>query len=176
MSQIYKAVSSSPSVPTTFDGDTGSATPAANVINIVTDTPLSTSSDNGIMTTGSGNSITIQLTNLLTGTGSVTGAGTGDLITFDLGGSATVYRFTFKVTGRDTATGDGVGYTIFASARTDGATATLIATQFSDADEDASLSGAQMDVVVSGNDVILQATGVAGQTITYNSTGEYVSV
>ena len=133
---------------------------------------------NGITTIGTpaSNLLEVTLTNRLQGTASVTGAVTGDIITFDLGASAAVYRFTFVVSGRDTTSGDGVGYTVDASARTDGAAATTIATPFIDADEDASLSAALITVVASGNNVILRSTGVAGQTIDYSAVGYYVVV
>ena len=55
--------------------------------------------------------------------------------------------------------------------------ATLIATPFIDTDEDSgapSLTSALMDFVVSGNTVILRATGVADRTITYSAVGSYV--
>ncbi len=109
-------------------------------------------------------------------TGTITGAVTGDIITFNLGAVAAVYRFQFLATGRDTVSGDGVGYTIDASIRTDGAAATMIQTPFGDADEDASLSAASMDVIASGNTVILRGTGVAGRTINYSALGSFVKV
>lgn len=132
----------------------------------------------GIQTRGdaAGNTIYVQLTNRLRGTASVTGAVTVDLITFDLGDTPAVFRFRYEVTGRDTTSGDGVGYSGFCSVRTDGASATVIQTPFFDSDEDASLSGALIDVVASGNNMILRVTGVAGQTISYNALGEYIQV
>ena len=81
--------------------------------------------------------------------------------------------------GRDTGNGQGVGYSVQATARTTGAAATLIETPFVDSDEDSgapSLNGAFMDFVVSGNNVILRATGVTARTITYSAVGTYVVV
>ena len=183
-------VNSTPSVPTTFTGDAGSAVPAANILLITAD-DITGDNDNGItavagagQTGGDGNPLAsnelqIQLTNRLQGTGSVAAATTSDIITFDLGASAAVYRFEIKVTGRCTvgaAAGDGVGYTLFSSFKTDGASATVIDNQFKDADEDTALEGADMNMVVSGNNVILQATGIADHTISYAAVGYYVVV
>lgn len=52
MSQIYKSVSSTPSVPTSFVENTGTAVPAANILNVL--------GGAGITTSGSGNTITIS--------------------------------------------------------------------------------------------------------------------
>lgn len=156
----------------------GTAIPAANVLQVL-GRDTTQDNDNGIRTDAdpnNGDILYVELTNRLTGTASAVGAVTADIITFALAASASVYRFTFYVTGRDTATGDGVGYTLFASIRTNGAAATLIQTPFQDNDEDASLAAALMNVVVSANSVILRATGVAGQTISYKAVGEYVVV
>lgn len=165
---ILTASGSTPSIPTSFQTDNGIAVPAANILNVL--------GTNGITTSGAGNTVTINLDDNLVATGSSVNAAPVDLFTIALGGSAAVYRFTFLVTGRDTATGDGVGYTVDASARTTGAAATIIATPFSDSDEDTSLLSALISVVASANNVILRATGVAGQTITYKATVKWVSV
>lgn len=181
MSQIYKTVASTPSVSTSFQTQNGTAVPAANIL-IVNGNDSTENNVNGIITkggvvgTGTSNEVDVVLTNRLQGTGSSVNAATANLITFGLGASDAVYRFTFDVTGRDTATGDGVGYTVLGSARTDGATATIIASPFTDNDEDASLLLATIDLVASGNNVILQVTGVAGQTISYSAVGTYVVV
>lgn len=189
MSQIFKAVTAGslpPSVPTSFVTDVrnntttspGTAIPAANILQVL---GRSTTQDsvNGIRTDAdpnNGNILYTELTNRLTGSVTSINAATQNLITFALGATAAVYRFKFEVAGRDTGTGDGIGYTMFASARTDGVNATIIATPFIDNDEDASLLTATVNFVASVNNVILQVTGVAGETIAYKAVGTYVVV
>lgn len=112
----------------------------------------------------------------LSGTGTSVNAAPVDLITFSLDSSVSVYRFFIHICGRDTGTGDGVGYSIFASARTDGATCTIISSPFNDNDEDTSLVAATATITSSGNDFILRVAGVAGQTVTYRAVGTYISI
>lgn len=172
---------SPPAVPTSFTTQNGTAVPALNIL-LVNGFDSSENNDNGIITkggvigTGTANEIDIVLTNRLQGIATSINAANADIITFTLGVSALVYRISYDVTGRDTATGNGVGYTVFASARTDGATATVIATPFTDNDEDAALLAATISVVASGNTVILRAVGVVGQTINYSAVGTYMVV
>jgi hypothetical protein len=75
LSQIYKTVASSPSVPTTFVTDSGNAVPAANTLNVF--------GGDGIETSGAGNTITITATGVVSNYVSVTGPTTYDLVADD---------------------------------------------------------------------------------------------
>lgn len=183
MSQITKPGSGGggtipPEVPEQFVTDDGTAIPAANSLNVNGGTS-SIDNTNGIETQANpngGDNLDIVLTNRLTGSATSTNASVENLITFALGGTDASFRFNFLIAGRDTATNDSVGYTVFASAKTDGATASVVATPFTDNDEDPALLAATVNFVASANNVILQVTGVAGQTIAYKAVGSYVVV
>lgn len=158
--------------------DDGTAIPSAHTLN-VNGGSTSDPSDNGILTRANpnlSNNAEILLTNRLTGTATSTNGSVEDIITFNLGASVACYRFNFIVAGRDTGTGDGVGYSVDATLKTDGATATVVAAPYTDNDEDPSLLDAEITVIASGNSAILQATGVTGQTIAYKAVGQYVVV
>lgn len=75
MSQIYKTVASTPSVPTTFVTDSGNAVPAANILNVL--------GGDGIETSGAGNTITITSTGVVSNYVSVTGPTTYDVTATD---------------------------------------------------------------------------------------------
>jgi hypothetical protein len=158
---------------------TGTAIPQANVLNVIGGSN-SINNDNGIATQANpnmmGNLITL-LTNRLFGAQTSSGTTPLNLITFTLTASGpAVYRFAFDITGRDTVSGLGVGYTLDGSARTDGTTATVIAVPFIDHDEDSPFLLAEIDLIVSGNSVILQVTGIGVETIAYKAVGTYVVV
>jgi hypothetical protein len=175
MSQVYLGTASTPSVPTSFVTDSGTATPAANSLSLLGDDTTDNDVD-GIRTVGSGSTLTVELTNRLYGTGTTVGATTADLITFDLGASAQVFVFKFSIVGRDTTSGDGVAYDLKGTLKTDGAAATIIDIPDINDDEDVSIIAASIAMVASGNNAIVRATGVAGCTISYAAKGEYIQV
>lgn len=155
----------------TFSGGGGGGT-----ITSVSATSDSTNQAAGIYATTVANAATVILSNRLQGTATSTAAGNADIITFALAGVAASYRFRFDVVGRETTTGDTVGYTLFASYKTDGAAATIVQNEFIDADEDAALTASTIALVPSTNSVILRANGVAGTVINYSAVGSYVQV
>lgn len=175
MSQIYKSVASTPSVPTTFDADTGSATPAANVINIL-GIDSTTNNENGITTTASGNTVNVVLTNRLQGTGSTSGAVDDDIITFNLGATPGTYQLQIDIVGFESSTPAGAGYQIIAAARTTGAAAFVIGSPDFTVNEDAALTTADADVIASGNTIIVRVTGVALLNINWNAVATYVFI
>ena len=177
MSQIQFAVNGGgPAVPTQFTTDSGVAVPAANNLNVLANDTTANDAD-GITTTGSGSTVTVLLTNRLQGTGSTVGAVTADLITFSLGATAGVFTFEVNVSGFESTTPAGCGYSIFGTARTNGGgapVATLIGTPDKIVNEDAALTTSDCNMIVSGNNVIIRATGTAALTTNWNAVGYYV--
>ena len=167
MSQVYLGSSSTPSVPTSFVADSGTATPAANTLNVLGD-DSTTFNSNGISTSGAGDTLTILLNNRLQGTTTTVGAVTSDIVTFTLSATPSVYCIEAKVAAFDSATPSGGCYKLQIAVRTDGATATIIDTDLYPL-EDVALVDADVTSVISGNDVIIRVLGVAGLTINWST-------
>lgn len=100
-----------------------------------------------------------------TGSGSTTGAVTGNTITFALGATPATYSIEVQVAGFESTTPAGIGVALTAAVRTDGSSATLISTPDKVALAETALITATADVIVSGNNAIVQVTGVALLTI-----------
>lgn len=178
MSQIQVAITGgAAAVPTQFTADDATvAVPAANNLNLFS-VDTNANNDNGIRSTATGSTVTYQLTNRLQGSGSTIGAVTADLITFSLGSTAGVFTFEVNVAGFESTTPAGCGYSIFGTARTDGGgapVATLIGTPDKIVNEDAALNTSDCNLIVSGNNVIIRATGTALLTTNWNAVGYYV--
>lgn len=172
-----------PTVPTSFVTDVNSpAVPSANVLNEIGGTTTANNA-NGIRTDGSSgsNTLTIQLTNRATGTVTTSDATPTTLITLALGVTPGVYTFDISIAGFAKAgagTPAGCGYTIVGSVRTTGASAVLVPFQAVDHFEEAALQAPQPTAVisVSGNNALVTVTGLAGFTIDWNGTLNYIFV
>lgn len=162
-----------PTVPTSFVTDSGTAIPAANILNDLGGFTSINDAD-GIRTIGSGNTVTTQLTNRLGGSGTTVGATTADLVTFALGATPAVFFFSFETAVFNAATPAGAGYATYTTVITDGATATLIDDTDSIVHESPALITTIAEIVVSGNNAIFRVTGVAGLTINWVTVGSYV--
>lgn len=106
-----------------------------------------------------------------TGTVQTTDATPTDLITFDCGATAGVYTFSVEVSGYASVgagTPLGVGYTLVGTIRTDGAAATFIDQQV-DAFEEGAMSACAGTLTTSGNNAVVQVTGVAAYTINWSA-------
>lgn len=175
MSQFWQGVTAGalpPSVATSFVTDSGTATPAANILNILTN-DTTANNDNGITDIGSGNTVTIELTNRLQGTVTTVGASTQTIVSFNLGITPASYVFQFNLTGFDAVTPTGTAYWFMAGARTDGASATMLGT-VEDFAEDVALLASDVDMTAAGNIVSLTVLGEAGKTLNWSAVGTYV--
>jgi len=156
----------------TLTGDVGGAvSPTAGNINLLT--------GNGLTTTGDPGTSTITITRddfPNSGTGTTVGATTANLITIPLGAVATTYAFEARIAGFESTTPAGVGYSIFGTLRTDGASATVIGTVDRITNEDPALNAANATIVASGNNAVIQVLGVAGLTINWRAFSLQTSV
>lgn len=181
MSQIFKSSVSSPPPPvvaTTYVTDLNSpAIPAANILN-VPGNDTTQNNNNGIRTDGSSgsNTLTVQLTNRLQGTATTVGSTTADPVTFSLGAIPGAFNFEIKVIGFDSATPSSTGFTILGTMRTTGVTATLVGTPDETVIEDVAMIACDVDMVASGNNLIIRTLGVAGLTIDWNVVSIYTFI
>lgn len=166
-----------PQVPTTFVTDINSpAIPALNILNEIGGS-VTTNNNNGIQTDGSSgsNTLTIQLTNRITGSVTTTDATPTTIASFSLGATPGVFTFDIQIACFNVTAVNGDGYFISGTARTDGATATLCGTPDKIVNEEVA-DAANADMVVSGNNVVVQAQGIAGVTHRWRVVATYVQV
>lgn len=166
---------SPPAVPLQFTTDVNSpAIAVANNLNILGD-ETSDYNISGIQTDGGSGSdtVTVQLTNRISGGGSTTDGSTFDAVTFTLPASEGVYVFEILVAAYDQTTPSGGGWSLFGAVFTDGVTATLCDTVDKVVNAQVALNDADATLSTSGNDVIVQVTGVVGLDITWSAYGTY---
>lgn len=156
-----------PTVPTSFVTDSGTAIPQTNILNILSTDSIA-NNDNGTSTIGSGNTVTILLTNRQTGTTNTGNANPATILTFALGATPGVYYVEGDVIAFNTTDTAGAGYAFSSAVRTTGAAGTEIGTEFKDLFEEAAMATADIDISVSANDLLVTVTGIVGKSIDWN--------
>lgn len=183
MSQAGRVSSTSgpvpPNVPTSFQTQTGTGVPLANVM-LVKAFDSSENNDNGITVkggvssgdppgTGASNEMDVYLTNRVTGSVTTIDATPTVTLTFALGATPGVYYISGDVLAFDTTDTAGAGYAFDSAVRTTGLAGTEIGTEFKDLFEEAAMSAADISVSVSANNLLVTVTGIALKTIKWNS-------
>lgn len=164
-----------PFVPTSFVTNVNSpSVPIANIENVLGG-QISSNNINGIQTDGSsgGNTLTIQLTNRIEGTVTTIDATPTTLTSFALPATG-IYSFIIQVLGNRPADGLGVSYFIQGAVRTNGGFATLVGVPTKFINEDIAVCDANL--IVSGNNVIVQVIGEAISTISWRALSTYIFV
>lgn len=184
MSQITKLLTSAGPIPpiiaTSYQTQNGTAVPSANIL-IVNGNTSTENNSNGIITkggvvgTGTSNEVDVVLTNRIVGSVTTTDATPTTIASFSLGATPAVFTFDVQIACFNLTDINGDGYFISGTARTDGATATLCGTPDKIVNEEV-VDTADANMVVSGNSVIIQATGIAGKTHHWKTITTYVEV
>ncbi len=164
-------------VETLTGNDAIAVPPTGNTIFLVGGT-LSSNNTNGITTTGNAGASTetINLTNRIQGSVSTANATPTTLTTFALGAVPGVYNFDIQISGYDLTDTAGVGYFISGSVRTTGAAAVLVGTPDKIVNEEASTIACDANLVISGNNAVVQVTGILAKSINWRSLSQYIFV
>lgn len=156
-----------PTVATTYTEDSGTATPAANNLNV--------NGSNGIKTSGTGSTVTISIQNGITSNTTTTNNETVTITSIPLSSSTQVYSFDIRVAAYRTSGGAGAGFNIWGTVRTNGTTASLVGTPDKVVNLDPLLSSANSNLSVSGNNAIITVTGVSAIPMQWGSFSVYVT-
>lgn len=157
-----------PTVPTSFVTDSGTAIPAANILNV--------NGSNGVVTSANpsgSNNLVISLQNSLIGQSTTVGATTADILTVDLATAGT-YTFEARISGYSTAGGNGVGMSRIATFLSDGVTATIIDDSDGFDHTSVPLIDTDANYIASGRNAVLRLLGEAGFTINWGAFQAYV--
>lgn len=182
MSQYARpAEGGDPAVPTSFVTDDGTAVPVANTLNVLA-RDTNENNDEGIQTTADpagGQNLYVELTNRVEVGATTIGAGTSNVTLVDFSaapfsGTTGCYNFMLQAAGFEPTSPAGAYFTVKGGVLTDGTTPSLVGTPDEDFDNSAAIAGVNATLAISGNELVLQLTGVAGFNITWQSVSYYV--
>ena len=162
----------------TITGNDGIAVPPTGNNIFLVGGSLSTNNTNGITTTGNAGASTetVNLTNRVQGIVTTADATSTTLTSFSLGATPGVYNFDIQISGYDLTDTAGVGYFISGSVRTTGAAGVLVGTPDKIVNEETATVTCDANLIVSGNNAIVQVTGIAGKTINWRALSQYIFV
>jgi hypothetical protein len=179
MSQVSKQGGGTPIPPvaTTYVTDVSTpAVPAANILNVYGG---SSSDDdiNGIWTDGSSgsNTLTIELTNRISGTAQTIGATSATVFSFVLPVDGN-YAFDVNLSAWDTIGKTGAAFKVFAGIKRVAGVASLLNPQDGFVNQEASMVGCQAGLSAVAGTMNLDVTGLAGKTINWVAVGTYTFV
>lgn len=115
----------------------------------------------------------VTLKNVTSGQAQTVGAVTANVITLPLGGTPATYALEGRIAGFEASTPAAAGFQVFATVRTNGTTATLVGIPDIVGNAETAIDSALADVIVSGNNAIIQVTGVAALTIDWGADMQY---
>ncbi len=183
MSQIYKPATASvgpipPTVIVEVDTQDGNAT-TANSILILNGVSSSENNDNSIITkggvagTGTANEVDIVLTNRITGTVSTSTTTQIPIITFSLGATPGTYYVYGNVQAFDANTPAGGGFSFSGAYRTNGTTGVELGKEFHDDFKSVTFLNADINLDITGNNVIVSVIGLNLVPINWNALMEF---
>jgi hypothetical protein len=179
LSQIYKSLVSGPvppTVATSYVTDDGVAVPIANILDVFGGT-LTLTNDNGIQTNAgpAGNQLNVNLTNRTQNRIVTTDATNQTLDSFSLSASDASYCFDIEIACYNVTDDLAASYSIFGGVRSTSSVAFLIGVPDKIVNEEAGMLTCDANLVVSGNNAIIQVNGIAGKTINWNCVITYVT-
>lgn len=164
-----------PTVATSYVTDNGTAIPAANILNV----PGGTSTDNnvnGVQTDGTGNTLTVQLTNRAVGNVSTTGAVTSNIVSFTPPLVAGIYKLYIEIAAWDNTNSQGSTYELQGAVKADGlgGLATVGTPVRVMNGESNVFDVTQVNVNTPLGVINVTATGIAGRTIKWTGLLQFV--
>ena len=161
-----------PQVATQYVTNNGTATPVAYILNVLaTDTNIN--NDAGIDITGSGDTITVLLTNRITGFISTNDATPVNIVSVPLGVVPGTYIAQGSLVAYNVTDAAGAAYEFSGAAVTDGVTATEIGSEEKTIFEQAAMVAADFVYGVTGNTAFVRVTGLPGKVINWSELFTY---